>query len=320
MRKFVLLVIMASMAWFFNACEADDNSVNESWNSVVSPTNQWLMDVAFIDDVSGWAVGWNGTVLKYTDGNNWESTSITGISDDKLYGVAFSDNNHGVILGYSSDNEAFVYATRNGGTSWSKVMLPSVDFIPRAVTFGDETRGWIAGSNGVVLTTNDAGQSWSLVETPVSTTLYGVDAIGAGKVYACGSSTLIYSSDGGSSWQQLIDAQDGYGWLKDIVFTDDNNGYFVTAGGEAKIFKTSDGGNSWNQQIDINAAFLNDIHFVDESNGWAVGDEGIIYRTKNGNDWSQVSSPVSYQLNAVFFPSAKNGWAAGYNGTLMHFN
>lgn len=320
MRRLVLLVNIAVLAWIFTACEADDNSVNGSWSSAVSPTNQWIMDVFFIDDVSGWAVGWNGTVLKYTDENNWESTSITGISDDKLYGVAFSDNNHGVMTGYSSGNEAFVYATRNGGTSWSEVTLPVVDFIPRTVTFGDENRGYIAGSNGVVLTTNDAGQSWSHIETPVSTTFYGIDAVGAGKVFACGSSTLIYSSDAGSSWQQTIDAQDGYGWLKDIVFIDDNNGYFVTAGGEAKIYKTSDGGNTWENQIDIDADFLNDIHFIDSSNGWVVGDEGIVYRTKNGADWSRVSSPVSYQLNAVFFSSENNGWAAGYNGTLMHFN
>ncbi len=320
MKRIVFLSAVIISSLLFSACESENEEVKGSWIDVESPTDQWLSDIHFTDDVSGWAVGWFGTILRTTDGQKWESKSVTGITDEYLYGIAFSDKNHGVFTGYNSDNEAIAYSTRNGGASWSKVMLPVTTFIPRTVVFADESVGYIAGSEGVVLKTTDGGQSWNEIETPVSTTLYGIEAFNT-KIYACGSSTLLFSADGGSSWQQKIDAEDGYGWLKDIVFTDDNNGYFITAGGDAKIYKTSDGGDEWEQQASIGEAeFLNDIHFVGKSYGWAVGDKGIIYHTKNGNDWTQVDSPLNYELNAVFFSSEKNGWTAGYNGTLMHFN
>ena len=315
-----ILGLIAFIAVFFYSCESEDNTTEGSWEAVESPTSSWLMDVHFTDDVNGWAVGWNGTLLQTDNGENWQSFSITGITDDRLYGVAFSDNQHGVIVGYSTTNQAIAYATRNGGTSWTEVTLPFKNFTPRAVAFAENGKGWITGSEGTILYTEDKGQSWQLRDSETATSLYGIATVEENKVFVCGSSTLLYSADAGSSWQQLIDEQDGYGWLQDVYFTDDNSGWIATGGGTGSIYYTPDGGQTWEKQLETDTEYLKSVFFSSPEKGWTVGEAGNIYRTKDGEQWFKIENPVNYDLSDVHFTNASNGWAVGYNGTLLLFN
>ena len=57
---------------------------------------------------------------------------------------------------------------------------------------------------------------------------------------------------------------------------------------------------------------LNDVFFIDNQNGWVVGDNGIILNTTDGGqNWTSQSSDVSEILRAIFFIDANTGWAAG---------
>lgn len=59
-------------------------------------------------------------------------------------------------------------------------------------------------------------------------------------------------------------------------------------------------------------AALSDIYFLSDSQGWAVGDRGVIWHTDDGGKtWSQQPSPVSCHLSAVYFADSKRGWAVG---------
>ncbi|HEX2474323.1 MAG TPA: YCF48-related protein, partial [Lacipirellulaceae bacterium] len=61
-----------------------------------------------------------------------------------------------------------------------------------------------------------------------------------------------------------------------------------------------------------NDAALADVFFIDQANGWAVGDRGVIWHTADGGaTWREQSSGVSCRLNCVFFLDARRGWAAG---------
>ncbi len=43
-----------------------------TWESVDSPTNQFLTSVYFVDSLYGWAVGDSGTIIRTVDGgSNW---------------------------------------------------------------------------------------------------------------------------------------------------------------------------------------------------------------------------------------------------------
>ncbi len=61
-----------------------------------------------------------------------------------------------------------------------------------------------------------------------------------------------------------------------------------------------------------NDASLADLFFIDQANGWSVGDRGVIWHTADGGvTWREQTSGVSSRLNSVFFLDASRGWAAG---------
>lgn len=66
------------------------------------------------------------------------------------------------------------------------------------------------------------------------------------------------------------------------------------------------------------SAALHGVHFIDEQNGWAVGDSGTILVTRDsGNNWNTQTGSFPQDLNAVHFVNHKLGWAAGNNGTIL---
>ncbi len=56
---------------------------------------------------------------------------------------------------------------------------------------------------------------------------------------------------------------------------------------------------------------------VDASNGWVVGDSGLVERTTDGGlSWSNVPSGTSAHLQCVQFVDVLNGWVAGSTNTI----
>jgi photosystem II stability/assembly factor-like uncharacterized protein len=62
-----------------------------------------------------------------------------------------------------------------------------------------------------------------------------------------------------------------------------------------------------------------DLFFVDESNGWAVGELGKIYHSSDGgSSWTLQESGTDYDLHCVYFANDQQGLAGGsYNTILM---
>ncbi|PHR97543.1 MAG: hypothetical protein COA78_27500 [Blastopirellula sp.] len=59
-------------------------------------------------------------------------------------------------------------------------------------------------------------------------------------------------------------------------------------------------------------ANLNDLYFIDQNRGWAIGDHGVIWQTQNaGVHWKQQPSSTDAQLHAIHFVDANHGWIVG---------
>lgn len=66
-------------------------------------------------------------------------------------------------------------------------------------------------------------------------------------------------------------------------------------------------------------ARIHSLFFVDENNGWAVGDRGAIWHTENGRDWLPQISGVQCPLRSASFVNATAGWAVGgFSHPLIH--
>src|SRR5690348_15299083 len=59
-------------------------------------------------------------------------------------------------------------------------------------------------------------------------------------------------------------------------------------------------------------AALHAVQFVDLSEGWAVGDDGVIWHTiDGGRNWERQPTGVRASLRSVHFLDPYTGWAAG---------
>ncbi len=63
---------------------------------------------------------------------------------------------------------------------------------------------------------------------------------------------------------------------------------------------------------------FNDIHFINNQEGWVVGDGGVIgHTTDGGAGWATQTNPDTQNrtLIGVFFLDSNNGWAVGADGS-----
>src|SRR5437660_2600023 len=59
-------------------------------------------------------------------------------------------------------------------------------------------------------------------------------------------------------------------------------------------------------------AALHSIQFVDENEGWAVGDDGVVWHTiDRGQNWERQPTGVRASLRSVHFLNPYTGWIAG---------
>ncbi|MCO5256079.1 MAG: T9SS type A sorting domain-containing protein [Lentimicrobium sp.] len=63
---------------------------------------------------------------------------------------------------------------------------------------------------------------------------------------------------------------------------------------------------------------INDIHFVSDNEGYAVGNQGKILHYMNG-EWSIMDSPVNTDLFGISFVNPNMGWAVGANGSILRY-
>jgi len=70
----------------------------------------------------------------------------------------------------------------------------------------------------------------------------------------------------------------------------------------------------WYVQNSGTSSNLNDIFFINQNTGWAVGDNGTIVKTTNGGfSWYNQNSGTTYTLRKVQFLNPNLGWTVGGN-------
>ncbi|HLP14201.1 MAG TPA: YCF48-related protein [Flavobacteriales bacterium] len=66
---------------------------------------------------------------------------------------------------------------------------------------------------------------------------------------------------------------------------------------------------------------LNDVHFINNNEGWAVGRQGkIIHTTNAGSTWTLQNSGTTNDLNDVFMVNSTCGYCVGNGGKTLKYN
>ncbi|MBI3512412.1 MAG: T9SS type A sorting domain-containing protein [Bacteroidetes bacterium] len=109
--------------------------------------------------------------------------------------------------------------------------------------------------------------------------------------------------------------------FRDIFFVSRDTGFAVgaDAAGHADIRMTTDAGSVWTQPVfPANFPGLNAVRFFSSTEGWAVGNSGVMMKTtNNGMNWDTVSAVTAEDLYSINIPTSATIYIAGVNGTLM---
>ncbi len=137
--------------------------------------------------------------------------------------------------------------------------------------------------------------------------------------------TILYTSDGGSTWTDLQPPPSVNYW--GIHFVSTLEGWAV--GSPGKIRHTTNGGTTWEDQT--GTSYYNwAVFFVDADNGWIAGGRAqgfpsppparYIYHTTNGgDDWnSQLFDSDEPYLRSIHFFDINIGYAVGEGGQIFH--
>lgn len=201
---------------------------------------------------------------------------------------------------------------------WTTVSTFSTRF--NAIHFTNDQTGFAVGTNGSIFRTRDGGANWDTLSSGVTSSLFSVFFVSPDTGFVGGYRFMLKTTDSGNTWQQQINR---IGYFNEIYFPSSRIGYALisTFFSDAESFKTTDGGLTWNKSGALEFPFswgaIKDVkamHFPNTQVGYAVGREGIIFKTNDaGSTWNYLTlSSSQYNLESVFFLNADTGFAVGH--------
>ncbi|MFP4529521.1 MAG: T9SS type A sorting domain-containing protein, partial [Candidatus Kapaibacterium sp.] len=212
------------------------------------------------------------------------------ILDEKLSHEHLLKANDGYIISYS-DFAPYFYLSRDQGNSWAIINSP--DSIPiYEMTILCEDILYIFSKDNdkyYIAKSYDSGENWDIGLTAelnhFATQFRFIDEMTGYAFYTDMTASrhkVHKTTDGGDSWNQILDSQGGNGnYFLDMDFIDTDHGIIVRTDCTALI--TTDGGTSWSEEIfynSRNSIGLAHILFRDSSYIYIATDHDI-FRKKN---------------------------------------
>jgi photosystem II stability/assembly factor-like uncharacterized protein len=187
-----------------------------------------------------------------------------------------------------------------------------------SIQFFDTLKGVIAGDNGLLLQSNDGGNSWSANENFLNSfpDFYSISIYNNTSGWICGRyGTLLKTTDRGATWIQK-DSPGPY-YFSHIVFLNDSLGWLC--GETNALFRTKFGDGYWTKEyVTTSSAPFGYLYTKNGISGYIVGDSGRALKTTNhGYDWTTINTGVTSKLENVTFSNDNLGWIVGDNGTIL---
>lgn len=291
-------------------------SVSAGWQiQNLGTTVNFYSVVADHSDVrnTAWACGDNGTIVFTSNaGNTW--TQQNSGTTNKLYSIAWLEVQGAPVIAVGENG--LILRTLNKGQTWNVVPCP----VTTTLRYIADNGTLICGDNGVILKSTDNGASWMLRESGVTGRLNAISD--AFLNVAIGDNGLVLRSSGlGNNWTQLdpgvttnfyalpmfhspllimgengmIRKSSDFGgnWftipsptnktIRSYQYSQNNNDKVYATCDNGIIMKSTNEGSTWGFQVSNTHQNLYKCFFyLNDSEGWACGDGGIVLKTTDG--------------------------------------
>jgi photosystem II stability/assembly factor-like uncharacterized protein len=293
---------------------------NDGWESsrlqTPSVTTQILSSVSAFDSNNVVACGLRSLIIGTTDGGkNWRQYYDPG-SSTYLNDIVMRSPTRIWAVGQGGT----IVRSTDGGNTWVSTNLGAVRL--SGITFVNDSIGIVVGndgSGGLVYRSTDGGKTWSLA-VALSQSAY-LDKIAFSRPslgWIAADDFIFRSTDLGMSWQAVnsttfafvdVAAEGDYacfGLVNNVVYTTNAGATWTTT----RVFPLS------------NSIYtVGSLAFIDERNGWAASNSGIIYRTTDGGgNWQEETRINRNSLWSLRFAQPNKGWAVGAGGAILHYD
>jgi photosystem II stability/assembly factor-like uncharacterized protein len=297
-------------------------------------------------------VGWVGTLLANTSsgpilatvdgGKHW--TRQLSLPASAATSIRFFDTRRGYVLEVpfgAPGSPPSLYATADGGGTWTRLETPPNEFAGASVDFADYQHGWFAtfpferqaGTGPFKLySTSDAGVHWKpmLDVGPAQPDSHGVhEGVLDGVWFADaahgwlmasepGRPALYKTIDGGQTWARAALTPpigvpgDAMFYLTQPLFREGGSGVLGVFTQDASvIYGTTDAGRSWSPPRPLPASNPPHLAMPDAGHVWAAIDSKIWSSADFGASWQELAMlKGSYIFGELFAIDAKHAWAA----------
>jgi photosystem II stability/assembly factor-like uncharacterized protein len=292
---------------FFNSSSGiaiGDNLYAKTTNGGINwvlqnPGNNFKLNYGnFIDTITGYFVGYYGTILKTTNGGNSFINSSSGTFRD-LFSIYFLNSNTGFAVG----DDGAILKTTNGGSYWKYLNFVTTTTSFQSVFFTGLDNGFICDLGGVISKSTNGGFNWLPVFIAPSG-LFDVFFVNNNTGYASGVGCIVKTTNSGINW--TVQNPGFPEEFRMVYFLDANTGY--SAGKYGNIVKTTNGGVNWLALNSGTSELIHSIHFINYNTGYAAAGNDILKTTNAGYNWSVNFSGAAQSLIEIKFANVLTGY------------
>jgi len=281
--------------------KTSDGGLNWEKNSVSELA--YCISSYFENSFTGYALTSYG-IYKTTDsGLTWAKVNKSS-KGATMFNIYMVNASLGFAVGVVTSPGGFtsgILLKTTDGTHWISVASPS-EYALNKTFFKNNTKGYLVGNKGKLYTSDNAGNTWSLIPLSVSNDLKDIVFTNENTGYILGNNywlgnVIIKTVDGGLNWYSVYqDNNMGFqNAFQSFYFLDSLTGYVVGTSGY--ISKTNDGGISWVNQKGFTDNSLNSILLINDSSGYIIGDLGTFSSFGNvGINVPETDSILSHTI------------------------
>ena len=298
------------------------------WEKIAQPTDKLLRHVFFVDSLTGWCAGADGTIMHTNDGAiTWvdQNSTVTTFIVDLFFltenlGWALTIRN---VLPFGTT----ILRTADGGNKWIATDYPEDNVFMNAIIYFDSLNGWLGGST--IAGTTDGGLTWQDANID-SSLISGLPVLNFNFYsrqfgYACGgvldlAGVIWRTTDFGKNWSATGVSPDEvfdlfvFDSLNSITLSGDPEGFFGTGD-----IKSSDAGVSWTYVELPLTALSFAIDFRTLAEGWSASGFKFLFTLDSGETWEEMEPPDGAVIFDLMFVDINNGYAVGENGVVLKF-
>ncbi len=253
-------------------------------------------------------------VISRDNGNTWQHILVAE-AGKAMMGLCQSEDSTIYAIGVDSK----LLTSEDDGKTWKFTQL-NIWNNCTGIAFPTPSKGYtitdIAQRNGAIYSITNKSSTSATKEFQ-----FGLNDIFFNKNVgvAIGYGAVLKTTDTGNTWHYTDIKNDNF---SAIYYLNNNNIWLCGAAGG--IYQSTDQGKSWQVKRKANSLtqskyYLRDIAFVNETTGWAVGENGmVIYTSNSGNDWTMYEKFTDNTLRCILPLSDGSVLICGDNGGLYH--